>query len=45
MKNWHDEFPDMLAKVQHLTKGAQIVEQKRIEDEEEAKRKALEEKD
>ena len=45
IKNWCDETPDMLAKVEHLTKGSRIVEEKRAKDEAEAKRKAKEEKE
>mgnify|MGYP000847664990 CR=1 FL=1 len=36
MKNWHEELPDMVAKVEHLTKGAAIVEKRRLMEEEEA---------
>ena len=45
MKNWHEELPDMVAKVEHLTKGAAIVEKRRLAEEAEAKRKAEEEKE
>ena len=46
MKNWSDEMPDMQEKVKHLTEGAKIVEEARIEQEkEEARRKAQAEKE
>ena len=42
MKNWEEEYPDMLKKMEHLTKGFKEVEAARIkkEKEEEEKRKA-----
>ena len=46
MKNWSEEMPDMQEKIKHLTEGAKIVEEARIEQEkEEARRKAQAEKE
>ena len=46
MKNWSEEMPDMQEKIKHLTEGAKVVEEARIEQEkEEARRKAQAEKE
>ena len=43
MKNWEEEYPDMLAKVKHLSEGFKVVEAARIAKEEEEKKKKEEE--
>lgn len=45
LKNWSEELPDMIKKVDHLTKGAKIVEEYRKQQEEEERKKREAEKD
>jgi len=43
LKNWSEEMPEMVTKVEHLTKGAQIVHEAKLAQEAEEKRQRAKE--
>ena len=45
LKNWSEEMPEMIAKMEHLAKGAQIVHEAKLAQEAEEKRKRDAEKE
>ena len=45
LKNWSEEMPEMVQKIEHLTWGAGVVEQRRIQQEIEDKKRRDAEKE